>query len=174
MKISTLLRCLPLSLFTTSNADKEEGNHGTDILHWLSAKNGFVNTKIEIRQIDSNQDSSPFGVFTKERMNPKEKIFIIPDEAIISPKGEVNVVAMTCELVETLVKEMILGDDSEYAPYVKHLLSLTSSDQLPSMWSEVGQKSFLEVMGEDDGINILPPDDPFDWTTVRLQFSFKR
>ena len=107
-------------------------------------------------------------------MNPKEKICIIPDEAIISPKEEVNVVAMTCELVETLVKEAKLGDDSEYAPYVKHLLSLTYLDQLPSMLSEVGQKLFLEVMGEDDGINILPPDDPFDWITVRLQFSFKR
>ena len=106
-------------------------------------------------------------------MNPKQKIFIIPYKAIIFPKGEVNVVAMTCELVETLVKEIKLGDDSEYTPSVKHLLSLTSLDQLPSMWSEVGQNLFLEGMGENDGIHILPPDDPFDWITVRLQFSFK-
>ena len=56
---------------------------------------------------------------------------------------------LPCVLVERLIKEIELGDSSDYTPYVNYLLSLLTG-QLLITWFYAGQQLLLDVLRLDE------------------------
>eukprot|EP00588_Corethron_pennatum_P025105 CAMPEP_0194310952 /NCGR_PEP_ID=MMETSP0171-20130528/7941_1 /TAXON_ID=218684 /ORGANISM="Corethron pennatum, Strain L29A3" /LENGTH=71 /DNA_ID=CAMNT_0039064835 /DNA_START=77 /DNA_END=289 /DNA_ORIENTATION=+ len=62
----------------------EQGTHGELIIEWIRSKGGYVNPKIEIRRLLAEVPDAPFGMFTKEKLASKEKLFEIPRSCLIT------------------------------------------------------------------------------------------
>jgi hypothetical protein len=81
-----------------------------------------------------------------------------------------------CATVHKLVREMRLGGNSVYGPYVQYLLSQPSG-QLPTSWSPLGQALLKRVLGaeppkgdggsslevEEEGEEVIQPYGSFGW-----------
>jgi hypothetical protein len=69
--------------------------------------------------------------------------------------------------VNALVKELQLGNESKYAPYVEYLLDETNQLTIPSMYSQNGKRLLLQVLDdmEDTGDTRIPPVEPISWIT---------
>ena len=55
-------------------------------------------------------------------------------------------ISMECGTIRNLIKEMKLGDDSDYAPYVNYIIDQNATS-LPSFWSDAGKAFLLYVQG---------------------------
>jgi len=147
------------------NADvnREELPLKADLIEWLRSKGGSFNSKLEIRRINNKDPSSILGIFAKEKIRPQELLIGIPTNAILSPGKKVEIGVLVCETVESLIKEMKLGNESFFAPYITQLQN-DPSDSLPSAWSSAGKYLLLEVLGVGwEGYQILPPLEPISW-----------
>ena len=127
------------------------------MINWVRSQGGSFNTKVEIRRMDPSNNSSPFGVFAKESLDRNELIMHIPDKCYIQVwdaaidlgalEGEEEKDANhfnLCELTHELIKEMKLGDQSQFAPYIAYL-NTQKPGQLPVQWSEQGKNVLRNV-----------------------------
>jgi len=147
-----------------------------DIIEWVISKGGYFSDKVEIRSMGDS--SNHFGVFAREDIESKERLFEIPracyisvtkiDNELLQGKEWLNWKAkdeMTrrddhnhhCRLARKLMKEIDLGMESEFAPYVEYL-SKQKAGQTPATWSKEG-KNLLR--------RLLPPyHDGVDWIEI--------
>ena len=127
-------------------------------IDWVRSKGGFVSSKVEIRLKDPTNALS-YGMFAKQRIENAEMILSIPTSCTISAAvgDEQMADGMQCGTIRSLTREMKLGSQSVYAPYVNFLNSLPHG-QVPSTWSTAGQDLLLELVGDE-----LPPDDITSW-----------
>lgn len=143
-----------------------------------------------MRRVDPSDPSSHFGMFAKENIPKDSLLFRLPHEIILhslreqddddDEDGENGPQPMDCGLVRSLIQELRLKDESDYAPYVNYLLDTQPPGQLPSSWSKAGKELLMQVLGhedfsydealenlEEDGDlsleNVLPPMDPIGW-----------
>jgi len=166
------LRLCKLLLFVASfssgsSAVNGEVNHGELLLEWLNSSGGYANPKLEIRRADPDDPTSPFGMYTKEKITRKELILDIPQSVILrggeddedSQDDEEG--SFECATARRLIKELRLGDDSEYGPFVNYLLEQPYG-QLPSGWSDEGKELLTQLL-ENHTTNPIPPDEPTLW-----------
>jgi hypothetical protein len=124
---------------------------------WLVAKGGYFNPKQEIRPEMTENKTSRLGIFAAERIEVGEILSSIPWDIIIEGEEvEAEVLEdaedesrIKCDTVRSLAREMKLGKESKYAPYISYLLA-QKKGQIPSSWSEAGKNLFLEVLGGDN------------------------
>jgi len=130
------------------------------IFEWVSeTKDGFITPKLELRRETPGDQSTPMGVYAAETIEIGEDIVKIPWSVIIEPdEFEEYPSQLVCGTVRSLAKEMALGADSKYAPYVQYLNS-EADHQIPSAWSRVGQELFQRVLQFD----AIPPRNPVSW-----------
>jgi len=146
---------------------KGEVNHGERLIEWLNSKEGgYANPKIEIRRADANDPTSHYGMYTKEAIIEKELILDIPQDMLIrgdedDEEEDDEEASLECATIRRLIKEMRLGNDSKYAPYVSYLAEQPYG-QLPSAWSNEG-KELLTRLLEDHTDSPIPPDEPTLW-----------
>jgi hypothetical protein len=143
-------------------ASRQEFDHG--LIEWLVAKGGYFNPKQEIRPELTNNQTSRLGIFSAELIEEGEVLSSIPWDIIIGEEEEEGL-RISCNTVQSLTREIKLGEESKYAPYISHLLA-QKKDQLPSSWSEGGKDLFVEVLGKDkpailnaEAVELLE----FDW-----------
>jgi hypothetical protein len=141
-----LLLCTLLTRSSLAFAARQEFDHG--LVEWLVAKGGYFNPKQEIRPEITNNQTSRLGIFSAERIEEGEILSYIPWDVIIGEEEEEEL-HISCHTVQSLAREIKLGEESKYAPYISHLLA-QKKDQLPSSWSEVGKSLFVEVLGRDN------------------------
>jgi len=149
-----------LCLATLKLALAQTDDHVETLISWLQEKGGKVSKKVEIRRADPDDPTSPFGYFAKETINPRELVVSVPRELLIS-EGDIDEddlidSPLPCETIFNLIREMKLGNESKYGPYVEYLKA-QSYGQIPSSWSEKGKELFERVLGD------LPPMDPISW-----------
>jgi hypothetical protein len=67
--------------------------------------------------------------------------------------------------VHALAKELQLGNESKYAPYVDFLLHEPDDYTIPSRYSQNGKRLLLHVLDdmEDTGDTRIPPVEPISW-----------
>jgi hypothetical protein len=139
-----------------------------DLLQWFEEEDGFFNSKQEILPEIPGDPTSRLGIFAKERIEEGEMLAQIPWDIIITNREEQeeddddgndkeHLSRISCSIVRNLVREIKLGKESEYAPYVSYLLA-QKQGQLPSSWSEAGKKLFVEVLGGERNLEILMND----------------
>lgn len=123
---------------------------------------------------DANANA-PLGVFAMKDFQKGELIFSIPRDCLLTAaddeeddnttnrkkdkkKGNDNEPTWdVCRTARNLAREMRLGNQSFYAPYMEYLLSQPHG-QLPSTWSEAGQDVLLRLTGAR-GANVMDDDD---------------
>ena len=142
MKVIRTLSCLFLTKVAQADVVVQS------MIDWVNSNGGSLNEKIEIRRLDPSDPSSPMGVFAKERLEQEEIIMHIPtslylnvwDEAINMDELE-GVEAFEannsnlCKLTHKLAKEIKLGEQSQFAPYIAYLKTQREG-QLPALWAE--------------------------------------
>jgi hypothetical protein len=71
------------------------------------------------------------------------------------------------EKVHALARELKLGNESKYAPYIEYLLDETDHDKIPSAYSQNGKQLLLQVLDDldDTGDTRIPPVAPISWIT---------
>ena len=130
------------------------------IFEWVSkTKDGFITPKLELRREIPGDSSSPMGVYAAKTIEIGEDIVRIPWSVIIEPDDEdEHPSQLVCGTVRALAKEMALGADSKYAPYVQYLNS-EADHQIPSAWSKGGQELLQDVLQH----GAIPPLNPVSW-----------
>ncbi|KAG7346581.1 spermine synthase [Nitzschia inconspicua] len=123
------------------------------IFDWVaSSEGGIVNPKQEVRRAVPGDLSTPLIVAAKERIEAGEIMVRVPWENIIKPDDPDDDGQLPCSTATALAREMKLGKDSKYAPYVMYLNG-ESDTQIPSVWSQPAQDLFLKVLGDKE----IPP-----------------
>ena len=147
------------------------GQPGVDELHsealvsWLKSEGGYYNPNLEMRRLDPSDPESIYGTFATKTI-PKDTLLIrVPNSLILDPAGDEDGDAMECGTIRNLSRQLKLGNESHYAPYVNYLIATQPPNMLPSSWSEDG-KSLLQFLL--DGRNVedgyeFPPDAPTTW-----------
>ena len=128
-----------------------------NMISWVRSKGGYFSPKLEIRKMFPDKEVSPLGVFAKEPIDPQENLMHIPrncymdvlDEAEDMEEVEGKEADMAnhrnlCKLSHKLMKEMSLGNDSEFSPYTNYLKT-QAPGQLPVNWSKEGKSLLRKV-----------------------------
>ena len=126
---------------------------------WFHENNGRISQKIEMRRVDPSDPTSRFGFFAKSLIQRKEFLISVPREIILvadERDDELIDSAMPCETVQKLIREMRLGTESKFFPYIDYLQQQPHGI-LPSAWSEAGKNLLSKVIGK------LPPFDSTSW-----------
>jgi len=115
---------------------------------WLQSKGGYLNDKIEIKDIESttiNDDdtsASVSGLFATKDILEGEKLIVIPRKCLlVSDDG-------MCGTTQKLMREFSLGSDSEFAPYVQYVFQ-QKRGILPSAWSSAAKDLLHKIYGEE-------------------------
>jgi hypothetical protein len=144
----------------TCHLRDEAYDHATAVIDQLrSLEGGFVNEKIKVRRLDPTDHSSRFGVFASDHIAADELLLKLPPESYFRVESTGSYEDDVCELKNMLLKEMHMGEDSEFATYINFVKALNMK-YLPSLWSEEG-KQLMEDMLYDEDIDEdvrLPPD----------------
>ena len=152
--LSTLL-LLAYSSSTAASSDVASSAldaHVQEIVGWVRNQGGFFNDKLQIRRADPTDPTSYFGVFATEDIQPMEELMRIPESATIwaeKPDDEPDGNKLLCDLAHVLMKELKLGDKSDFAPFIKYLLE-QERGQLPATWTEVGRELISELVAGPD------------------------
>lgn len=143
------------------------------IIKWVVAKEGFFSEKLEIHHLDPNDSTSPLGVFASHDITPHEPLLYVPHECFIAlwqdevqedPNDETELYFYqnVCKLSQKLAKELKLGENSDYAPFVEYMNAQTKG-QIPATYSDAG-KSVLRKVQTPSGNDLV------DWMEHDFNF----
>lgn len=152
-----------LALLTPFLASAEKDTHLEEaqaIFDWVAGtQDGFVSPKVELRRDIPGDPNSPMGVFAKETVEIGEVIVKVPWSVILKPdEPEEYPSQLVCGTVRTVAREMRLGAESKYAPYVMYLNNEADA-QIPSTWTEPAKEFLHEILDYGE----IPPVDPTSW-----------
>lgn len=162
-------RCLLLCFWVaaliggSATAKSVDEEHAQAIIDWIKSKDGgVVHEKLEVRA----DNIVHLGVYVTGDVLKGQVLMSIPNEILITAGDDArqDYAGIWCPTAFNLIREMKLGDESKYAPYVNYL-SDQPHGQLPSAWSKAGQELLKVVIGQndDDDENDLPPLDVTGW-----------
>jgi nitrogen fixation protein len=131
------------------------------IFDWVAASEGaIVSLKQEVRRVVPGDLNTPLIIAAKEKIEGGEILVRVPWDIIIKPDDPDDDGQLPCSTATALAREMKLGKDSKYAPYVMYLNG-ESDRQIPSTWSKQAQNLFNRVIGNND----IPPNRATTWIT---------
>eukprot|EP00978_Attheya_sp_CCMP212_P045173 scaffold336060_cov35-Attheya_sp.AAC.1 len=156
-----------------TNAINMQEQH-RELIEWIrSHPDGFVSDKLEIRVADPNNPALGSGMFVNGPITEGELLYSIPWDLLIkaddAPADGYLGKEMSCGLVRSLLRELRLGDESTFGPYLKYFHSFDVSG-LVDHWSEDGQYLLWEISGPEWAPDWSSPDwspssldDPVYW-----------
>jgi hypothetical protein len=131
------------------------------IFEWVAAsEGGIVSSKQEVRRAVPGDINTPLIVAATERIEAGEIMVRVPWDNIIKPENPDDDGQLPCSTATALAREMKLGKNSKYAPYVEYLNG-ESATGIPSVWSPAARELFELVVGKKD----IPPDRATTWIT---------
>ncbi|KAL7552899.1 hypothetical protein ACHAWF_016148 [Thalassiosira exigua] len=134
----------------------------SQLLEWLNENGAYINEKLVVRHVVSDDPSSPRGVFATQSMEEGETVCRIPWNLIVKPrdwqwkdKGEV----LDCGTIEE-IKEMM---SNRMTPYGEYLLAQPKG-YTPGFWSEAAMGLLNDMLDTDKDVHEteydgLPPHD---------------
>eukprot|EP00591_Stephanopyxis_turris_P018740 CAMPEP_0195540490 /NCGR_PEP_ID=MMETSP0794_2-20130614/50599_1 /TAXON_ID=515487 /ORGANISM="Stephanopyxis turris, Strain CCMP 815" /LENGTH=1223 /DNA_ID=CAMNT_0040674559 /DNA_START=125 /DNA_END=3797 /DNA_ORIENTATION=+ len=134
------------SCMKAANEGKEDIIPGRELIEWIKEYGGYISNKQEVRRETPGDSSSVVGVFATEQIRKGELLFSIPWENAIT--GEFD----DCDVPNFLVNEFRQGNASDFAPYIRYLLSKPQGNLPVDSWSDAGIDLLGKVIGEN-----LPP-----------------
>jgi hypothetical protein len=144
--------------------DEHGDYNGSDLIEWVNSHpQGYVHPSLRIGRRIPGDSSSIIGTFVSSAPGAKpiekdEVIAKIPWDRIIGPGGEYNPSTFSsCQSIHNLATELKLGQNSQYAPYVRYLLT-QSIEAMPGEWSKAAQMFLRQITADGE----LPPIED-DW-----------
>ena len=132
------------------------------IFEWIAAsEGGIVSPKQEVRRAVPGNKNTPLIVAATERIEVGEIMVRVPWSHIVKPDNPDDDGQLPCTTATSLAREMKLGKDSQYGPYVEYLNG-ESPHGIPSVWSPKARELFEQVVGGKDDI---PPGRATTWIT---------
>uniref|UniRef100_A0A7S1Z9M3 SET domain-containing protein n=1 Tax=Trieres chinensis TaxID=1514140 RepID=A0A7S1Z9M3_TRICV len=128
---------------------------GTDeLVSWIRSKGGHIDPRQEIRNVDPADPTSLRGIFATEDIPEGELLLSLPfDDTIITADADKGDRLDQCGSARALRREMALGRESKFAPYVELLLGQRGTTVgIPNAWTAGGIELLRKVTGEN-----LPP-----------------
>jgi hypothetical protein len=134
---------------TNNNNKSKDGRHtfaarrlDHGVLEWIANQPGaYYNPKQFM-----DEPNGLVGIFATAPIAKGELLCRIPWEWTI--QGDtVEASQLSCSLVANLKRQLELGKESKYAPYILYLKN-QSDHQLVSTWSKAGQDLMLRVLGQ--------------------------
>ncbi len=144
------------------SASTDYKKHTDAMIEWIRHEGGFFSSKLEMRRLNPDDPDSIFGMYSNEFIKAEEIIIEVPTTVIINgvedkatglPRGDF----MECRTMRNLLKELKLGNESKYGPYVNYLLATQPPGMLPTAWSEAGKELLIRVLSDESGQQTLPP-----------------
>ncbi|KAL7539189.1 hypothetical protein ACHAWF_006329 [Thalassiosira exigua] len=152
--------------------DEHGDYNGADLVEWIrSHPEGRVHPSLRIGRETPGDPTSLLGLFASSDPNAEpieegDVLARIPWERMIHPGMRYSAVVLGgCATVRRLAKELELGEESEYAPYVRYLLSQPRGT-LPGEWTPAGQDFLSEMLDGDE----LPPYDEMWKHSFRIEW----
>mmetsp|Transcript_6115 Transcript_6115/g.13177 ORF Transcript_6115/g.13177 Transcript_6115/m.13177 type:complete len:617 (-) Transcript_6115:2196-4046(-) len=133
------------------------------IIEWVRSNGGIFNTKQEFRRTNSEDPSSPFGIFAIEDIEKGELLTRVPWKCIITDPEDKRLqdeyisghnFHFSCGSTQHLINELRKGEQTFFEPYTSYLRDQPRG-KIPSDWSDDGKDLLEEVIGFD----MLPPKD---------------
>jgi hypothetical protein len=75
--------------------------------------------------------------------------------------GQSQQVPVDCTTMNAIAKELLLGHDSKFAPYLQHLQHQQSL-KVPSQYSQQGKELFWEVLESENQVMLMEPTVPYE------------
>ncbi len=165
-------QCLdPINNNNNNNVNHENKEHHGDTVEWIRKNGGFVDSRQVVRLNDPENVNSGYGVFANQNIQKGELLLSVPWNCIIkSPWADFYEFADDiedgseydfddevfgydfCGLLNNVANEMRLGEQSFFAPYVRHL-NLQPHGQLPEAWTDQAKKLLMQIKGADFYMN---------------------
>lgn len=153
---------IAVTVAASSDESKEiykQKNDVPNLVNWLLTKEGsfFATDLIDWKQYDPTDPRSAYGMFAKKTIPKDTTLMILPQSALLKaggPSSTTDEEHHPCEVVDQMVHEYKLGDESSYAPYIEYLFGDDSKKgKLPISWSTEGRSLLRQMVGDD---NLLP------------------
>lgn len=135
------------------------------IFDWVRKGGGIYHEAQDFRrqefEVDGDSDSEKklfAGVFAKKDIAKGTVLAKIPWKLVIPSDNLEESGQLCCGLVDRLKRELLLGNQSQFAPYIEYVSKLPINS-IPAMWSDAGKKLIEELVGQDN----MPPEDPLWW-----------
>jgi len=139
------LSLLAVVILKTFASAEENGNQGIDsLVEWIRNSGGSVDSRQEVRK---GRFKKPRGVFAKDEIEEGALLCSVPWSNIIKPTENVEGNSGKCSTARALAKELSLGEESKFGPFVK-ILSDLGRPSLPETWSEAGRELLDKVLGK--------------------------
>lgn len=130
----------------TSASRPDDG--GQELINWIRSLGGFVNPGLRVGPLDPDDASSPFGVFTNVSLLKGTVLLRVPWQVIVKPDvGNNDANERFCSTVEVVERELSLGNQSVFAPYMRYVLAHNPVLEVPCLWSPVGRTLLQMVIG---------------------------
>jgi hypothetical protein len=139
----------------------EHGDYtGSDLIEWINSHpQGYVHPSVRIGRATPGDPTSMLGLYVSSApgtapIEEDEIIARIPWSHLIGPGEEYQKMnfQFSCAEIRNLATELTKGEESQYGPYVRYLLS-QKRGTMPGEWSKAGKKFFAKLLDYGD----LPP-----------------
>lgn len=161
-----------LVLVSTSLVILANGNHNPlshehlGVVQWInSTEGGYIHPNQEYRIVAGKNDGTTAqatGMFATANIPQGRELAVLPSGLVIYSDDPEDEALMNCGTVESLAREMKLGNQSKYAPFVTFAKTIPL-DNVPSTWSPMGQKLLNSIVGGSEFNPLIPPFDPTGW-----------
>jgi hypothetical protein len=164
------------------------------MIQWMRTGGGFMNDKIEIRRRIPEDFTSPVGIFAKEDLAEKERLFHVPPHLYISVQHDeiVETAFVTEEEREDVqtedyfknsctLSQHLLNETKKYRqspastrfePYIRYLEETQHMGQIPATYSAQGKNLLRMIHGggssSDPLERLFPTLDMVDWIDNNL------
>mmetsp|Transcript_28118 Transcript_28118/g.59009 ORF Transcript_28118/g.59009 Transcript_28118/m.59009 type:complete len:584 (+) Transcript_28118:154-1905(+) len=147
--------------YPDSEEDKNLDFDGTELIKWINNNGGYIHQNV---RIGLDPTGNYRGVFVKEwgegesgvegeiggpggGIGDGDVICKIPWKLLIKPKDYEYKQYWSCNAVQELYDQFLLGEKSPFAPYVKYLMNQPRG-RIPSEWTANGKKLLRFVLGQ--------------------------
>lgn len=108
------------------------------LLHWLRENGAYINEKIVVRRVVSEDPLSSRGIFATDAMAVGETVCRIPWNLILKPSEEdLGTGETDCGTIEAVADAMSDGGKTPYGAY----LLAQPKDYTPAFWSQVSERT---------------------------------
>lgn len=150
IKSLSLLTALTIALIGQTGASSpsstfvQQSSDGANaLIEFIEQNGGTVNPKQEIRNVDPSDPTSLRGVFATDDIKNGERLLFVPwDIVMTSPDDDM------CKLVFSIRRELELGSESKYGPYVEILNERRDQTGIPGVYSPQGYQLYEQVIGD--------------------------
>lgn len=134
---------LALILVSLAVALAQECNNSSDddlvskLLHWLRENGAYINEKVVVRRVVSEDPLSSRGIFATDAMAVGETVCRIPWNLILKPSEEdLGTGETDCGTIEAVADAMSDGGKTPYGAY----LLAQPKDYTAAFWSQVSER----------------------------------